>query len=311
MDISNPDLTKKVLRALSPNDIKSENEFDKQRSIVTKMYPSFGKREDEKRKIAIKQGITESLDKAIEERLIEAENFNLEYLNTINDKEIFLKFIDTIQYTYPKVKNRERGINLYKIMERALELYNTKFIRSPHSTSPLNSDNFDKLFELKEELRKKLYPEPSLAKKTGDALGKTATATRKGVGKAATATRKGVGTAARATGKALGTAATATRKGVGTAATATGKALGTAATATGKALGTAATATGRVLGKAIPNRFKGKQKAAPIIKRTITERLMNNPEEREEFKRQRRLAKQARQTGLVQQAPEASTSTST
>ena len=269
MDISNPDLTKKVLRALSPNDIKSENDFYKARSIVDKMYPSFGKRADEDRKKALKQGITESLDKGIEERLIEAENFNLEYLNTINDKEIFLKFIDTIQYTYPKVENRERGINLYNIIDRAVKLYQNKFTRPPHSTSYTNSSNFDKLYEIKEELRKKLYPEPSLAKKIGDALGKAATATRKGVGKAATATRKGGGTAARATGKALGTAATATRKGVGSAATATGKALGTAATATGKALGTAATATGkalgtagtatgRVLGKAIPNRFKGK-----------------------------------------------------
>jgi hypothetical protein len=304
MDISNPDLTKKVLRALSPNDIKSENDFYKARSIVDKMYPSFGKRADEDRKKALKQGITESLDKGIEERLIEAENFNLEYLNTINDKEIFLKFIDTIQYTYPKVENRERGINLYNIMDRAVKLYQNKFTRPPYSTSYTNSSNFDKLYEIKEELRKKLYPEPSLAKKTGDALGKAATATRKGVGTAAratgkalgtaatatrkgvgkaaratgkalgtaaTATRKGVGTAARATGKALGTAATATRKGVGTAATATGKALGTAATATGKALGTAATATGRVLGKAIPNRFKGKQKAAPINTRTVSE----------------------------------------
>jgi hypothetical protein len=31
---------------------------------------------------------------------------------------------------------------------------------------------------------------------------------------------------------------------------------------------------------------------------------MNNPGEREEFKRQRRLAKQARQRSLVQQTPE-------
>jgi hypothetical protein len=304
MDISNPDLTKKVLRALSPNDIKSENEFDKQRAIVDRMYPSFGKREDEERKKALKQGITESLDKGIEERLIEATNFNLEYLNTINDKEIFLKFIDTIQYTYPTVKNREQGINLYKIMERALELYNTKFTRSPHSTSYTNSSNFDKLYEIKEELRKKLYPEPSLAKKTGKALGTAASATRKGVGKVASATGKALGTAASATRKGVGKVATATRKGVGTAARATGRVLGTAATATGKALGTAATATGRVLGKAIPNRFKGKQKAAPINTRTVSERLMNNPGEREEFKRQRRLAKQARQRSLVQQTPE-------
>jgi len=67
MDISNPDLTKKVLRALSPNDIKSENEFDKQRSIVDKMYPSFGKRADEDRKKALKQGIG-SVEKGLEER---------------------------------------------------------------------------------------------------------------------------------------------------------------------------------------------------------------------------------------------------
>ena len=248
-DITNPDLTKKVLRALNPNEILSEDKFDKQRLIVSRRIPPT-EEDNDIRIETITRGRTDSIDEALKKRgvdvskldnktspknLIEPSNFKLEYLNAINDKETFLNFIDTIYDIYPKVikrKDRKYGIDVYNIMDRALELYNTKFIVRPYSQEPLNSGNFDKLFELKEELRKKLYPEPSLAKKTGTAFG----------------------TAASATGKALGNAASATRKGVGKA-----------ATATGKALGNAASSTGRILSKAIPNRFKRTQAPAPIV----------------------------------------------
>ena len=341
-DITNPDLTKKVLRALNPNEILSEDKFDKQRLIVSRRIPPT-EEDNDIRIETITRGRTDSIDEALKKRgvdvskldnktspknLIEPSNFKLEYLNAINDKETFLNFIDTIYDIYPKVikrKDRKYGIDVYNIMDRALELYNTKFIVRPYSQEPLNSGNFDKLFELKEELRKKLYPEPSLAKKTGTAfgtaasatrkgvgiaasatgkaLGNAASATRKGVGKAATATGKALGTAASATGKALGNAASATRKGVGKAATATGKALGTAASATRKGVGkaasrlgtaarSAASSTGRLLGKAIPNRFKRTQAPAPIHTISLSQRLMNNPEERQRFIEERRRSTQ-------------------
>ena len=67
MDTSNPDLTKKVLSALSPNDIKSEDEIDKKLSIVTRKYPSFGKRQEEERTKAIEQG-KKSIEKGLKKK---------------------------------------------------------------------------------------------------------------------------------------------------------------------------------------------------------------------------------------------------
>ena len=326
-DITNPDLTKKVLRALNPNEILSEDKFDKQRLIVSRRIPPT-EEDNDIRIETITRGRTDSIDEALKKRgvdvskldnktspknLIEPSNFKLEYLNAINDKETFLNFIDTIYDIYPKVikrKDRKYGIDVYNIMDRALELYNTKFIVRPYSQESLNSGNYKKLFGLKEELRKKLYPEPSLAKKTGTAFGTAASATGKALGTAASATRKGVGIAASATGKALGTAASATRKGVGIAASATRKGVGKAATATRKGVGKAATATGkaasrlgtaarsaasstgRILGKAIPNRFKRTQAPAPINKISLSQRLRNNPEEEQRFIEERRRSTQ-------------------
>ena len=282
-DITNPDLTKKVLRALNPNEILSEDKFDKQRLIISRRIPPT-EEDNDIRIETITRGRTDSIDEALKKRgvdvskldnktspknLIEPSNFKLEYLNAINDKETFLNFIDTIYDIYPKVikrKDRKYGIDVYNIMDRALELYNTKFIVRPYSQEPLNSGNYKKLFGLKEELRKKLYPEPSLAKKTVTAFG----------------------TAASATGKALGNAASATRKGVGKAATATGK----AASRLGTAARSAASSTGRILSTAIPNRFKRTQAPAPINKISLSQRLRNNPEEEQRFIEERKRSTQ-------------------
>ena len=304
-DITNPDLTKKVLRALNPNEILSEDKFDKQRLIISRRIPPT-EEDNDIRIETITRGRTDSIDEALKKRevdvskldnktspknLIEPSNFKLEYLNAINDKETFLNFIDTIYDIYPKVikrKDRKYGIDVYNIMDRALELYNTKFIVRPYSQEPLNSGNYKKLFGLKEELRKKLYPEPSLAKKTVTAFGTAASATGKALGTAASATRKGVGIAASATGKALGNAASATRKGVGKAATATGK----AASRLGTAARSAASSTGRILSTAIPNRFKRTQAPAPINKISLSQRLRNNPEEEQRFIEERKRSTQ-------------------
>lgn len=160
MDITNPDLTKKVLAALNPNKIFDEDTFEKQRAMVRKKKPYGQQMEDEAQQKVLRQS-TEQLDKKIKKQTmplseVKPENFNMEYLNSIQDKNEFLKFIDTIYDIYPRIKNREYGLDVYPIIERAAELYQTKFVRIPYSSEPLNSKNFDKLFEIKESLKKKL-----------------------------------------------------------------------------------------------------------------------------------------------------------
>ena len=161
MDIRNPDLTKKVLAALNPNKILAEDTFEKQRDMVRRQKPYGKQMEDEAQQKVLRQS-TEQLNKEIKKQTVplsevKPENFNMEYLNSIQDKNEFLKFIDTIYDIYPRIKNREYGLDVYPIIERAAELYQNKFTKLPnYSLGPLNSKKFDKLFEIKESLKKKL-----------------------------------------------------------------------------------------------------------------------------------------------------------
>jgi hypothetical protein len=68
MDITNPDLTKKVLAALNPNKILSEDQIEKQRFIVRKQFPSF--QSDTQKRSVVQQSKGE-LDKKIKEASIQ------------------------------------------------------------------------------------------------------------------------------------------------------------------------------------------------------------------------------------------------
>ena len=66
MDITNPDLTKKVLSALNPNEILSEDQFAKKRFMINKMRPYTEDDEDDRIK-ALERG-RDSIDKILEEK---------------------------------------------------------------------------------------------------------------------------------------------------------------------------------------------------------------------------------------------------
>jgi hypothetical protein len=169
MEITNRDLTRRVLTALNPNKILSEDQLDKRISIVQKMWPSKEKQAESQKEKVVTQAQA-ALDEKIEQTPL-PDNFNLTYLNNIEDKDEFLKFVDKIYDSYPRINSSsENAVEVYEIINKAVDLYQNKFVRIPYTSEPLNSGNFDKLFELKKELKNKLSKNPFFAEKISKEL---------------------------------------------------------------------------------------------------------------------------------------------
>ena len=106
MDIRNPDLTKKVLSALNPNEILSEDQFEKQRAIINKMKPFSKRFQDEEKTKALEQGKA-SIEKALEEKGVD-----ISKLEKQPKKGLFDRFKSTLKGPSIKRSQETRRLNI-------------------------------------------------------------------------------------------------------------------------------------------------------------------------------------------------------
>jgi len=111
MDITNPDLTKKVLSALNPNEILSEDQFAKKRFMISKMRPYTEDDEDDRIK-ALERG-RDSIDKILEEKGVPVSE------NSPTPKVQLPKREKQGNATIKNGKPRRRILNMFKGTQKA------------------------------------------------------------------------------------------------------------------------------------------------------------------------------------------------